>query len=72
MKKWFQQQIGPIGIALAILIALFPQSLAKIELIIKFVAIHYWLQISLVIIIILLLLVFRLLLKQQQQNEPSK
>jgi len=71
MKTWFQQHIGLIGISITVLFAVFQQSLARVELIIKFVAANYWQQISLSVIIILLLLVYRQLLKQRQ-NEPSK
>jgi len=66
--KWLQQQVGWIGITLAILIAIFPQSFARMGTIVKMVVINYWLQISLLMIIVLLVLVFLILLKQQKSD----
>lgn len=62
MIDWFQQQAWWIAIILAILIALFPTTFAKIGTTVKKIIINYWLQIGLSINIILLSILCRFLI----------
>lgn len=70
MKEWIKKHQSWLGIALALLIALYPEVFATIGTTIKFLFISYWSPVSSLIIILLLLSIIEML-KQQKRTQKN-
>ncbi|MFB7140945.1 hypothetical protein ACFCYN_14935 [Gottfriedia sp. NPDC056225] len=68
IPNWSERHFGWLGLTLTFLVAIFPNTFAKIGVFIRFTFTNYWLQLGVFTIIILLLFVYRLLLKQQKKE----
>ncbi|MCH5460856.1 hypothetical protein [Bacillus cereus] len=58
MLQWIKEKAGWIGLAVTVLIGLFPGWFAKIGGGIKNAIVEYWLQLSIVVIIALLVAIY--------------